>query len=88
MNAHSSRSHSIFTITIEQTLVAPIAITNQPHQHKKTTIANKHEHIKAKFHLVDLAVSTYIYTYIHKHYIFDFHFISSPVPFSNHDTSL
>ena len=42
MNKHSSRSHSIFTITVQQKLPAPRR-------------AAGFELVSAKFHLVDLA---------------------------------
>lgn len=43
MNAHSSRSHAIFTVTIE----------------RSDTGADKQQHVRVgKLHLTDLAVST------------------------------
>ena len=55
MNEASSRSHGIFTISIEQHLLEDLL--EQPSQATKPSTAAKDEFTVAKFHFVDLAGS-------------------------------
>jgi len=55
MNVHSSRSHCIFTINIEQRRTGGMAATQSGG--KSGRAARKDEVLKSKFHLVDLAGS-------------------------------
>jgi len=65
MNACSSRSHAIFTITIEQHIIEDLYQANEiPKDQKGNTIKEKEDEITtreefmvAKFHFVDLAGS-------------------------------
>jgi len=65
MNACSSRSHAIFTITIEQHIIEDLYKNNEvPHDDKGNPITlnsdeptTRNEFMVAKFHFVDLAGS-------------------------------
>ena len=57
MNNNSSRSHAIFTITIEQHQIEDLYQANDQHQNNENEIAPTDEFMVAKFHFVDLAGS-------------------------------
>ena len=56
MNEGSSRSHAIFTISIEQKIVKEIEVPDAP-DGKPGMPGQQEEQITAKFHFVDLAGS-------------------------------
>jgi hypothetical protein len=65
MNASSSRSHAIFTITIEQHIIEDLYQTNEiprdskgnPVKQEDDDLNTREEFMVAKFHFVDLAGS-------------------------------
>lgn len=57
MNSQSSRSHAIFTISIEQKIVREIPAEDQKESKDGEKAAQVTEEISSKFHFVDLAGS-------------------------------
>ena len=57
MNEGSSRSHAIFTVSIEQRIVKDLDVQDGQGENKEEVTRHQEEHITAKFHFVDLAGS-------------------------------